>query len=66
MFYSFLIFFLYSNNFEGSKFKFEKKKMKLLLDQGLMLAMIHPEAKILWLSCKPFENVAYNGSADTL
>ena len=27
--------------------------------------MIHPEAKILWLSCKPFENVAYDGSADT-
>lgn len=28
--------------------------------------MIHPEAKILWFSCKPFENVAYNGSADTI
>ena len=27
--------------------------------------MIHPEAQILWLSCKPFENVAYDGSADT-
>lgn len=31
-----------------------------------MLPMIHPEAKILWLSCKPFENVVYNGSADTI
>lgn len=31
-----------------------------------MLAMIHLEAKILWLSCKPFENVAYNVSADTI
>ena len=42
------------------------KKTKLLSDGGLMWAMIHPEAKILWLSCKPFENVAYNGSADTI
>lgn len=31
-----------------------------------MLAMIHPEAKILWLSCKAFENTAYNGIADTI
>ena len=27
------------------------KKTKLLSDGGLMWAMIHPEAKILWLSC---------------
>lgn len=31
-----------------------------------MLATILPEAKILWLSCKAFENTAYNGSADTI
>ena len=41
------------------------KKTKLLSDGDLMWAMIHPEAQILWLSCKPFENVAYDGSADT-